>query len=66
MNNRLEANIQAQRNASGKRRSPRKVETPEETLVVVLRLDARTTVRVKPGHALEKWLQQYPAATVVQ
>lgn len=44
---------------------PRVKKLPTEKGTVVLRLDAKTTVRVKPGYALDQWLEKYPGALLV-
>ena len=45
---------------------PAKPVQPAVKDTVLLRLDAKTTVRVKPGYALEQWQLRYPQAVVVE
>lgn len=65
LNHKLEAQHAAKPGPDGKRRSPKKKVMPVATGVVRLRIDAKTTVSLKPGAALQAWLNKYPNATVL-
>jgi|GEM_PF-2932660 transcriptional regulator with XRE-family HTH domain len=55
-------------NARMKSRAPKQPEPPKKQVMpeldgtVQLRIDGKTVVHVKPGYALERWMERYPQA----